>query len=81
MYWWLLDDIALTAAALIILVNLLFLGWLMYHEPKPTQSSYTPKQARMPKSQWIKAYLKLLMDTTDHWLCEWMMKRKGPRSK
>ena len=81
MYWWLLDDIALTAAALIIMINLLFLEWLTYHEPKPTQPSYTLKPSQMPKSQWIKAYLKLLKDTTDHWISEWTTTTKGPRSK
>ena len=30
--WWLLGDVALMAATLIIMVNLLFLVWLMYYE-------------------------------------------------
>ena len=35
----------------------------------------------MPKSQWIKAYLKLLQDTTIPWPSKWTMTTKGPRSR
>ena len=35
----------------------------------------------MPKSQWIKAYLKLFQDTTIHWPSKWMMTTNGPRSR
>ena len=81
MCWWLFDDIALTAAALIIMINLLFLGWLSYHEPKTSTPSYTPKSQQMPKSQWIKAYLKLFQGTTIHWPSKWMSTTNGPRSR
>ena len=81
MCWWLLDDTALTAAALIIMIKLLFLGWLSYHEPKPTKPSYTPKSKQMPKSQWIKAYLKVLQDTTIHWPSKRTSTMMGPRSR
>ena len=50
MSWWLLDDIALMAAALIIMINFLLHGWLSYHEPEPTNPSYTPKLSPMPKT-------------------------------
>ena len=65
--WWLLDDTALTAAALILMINLLLLGWLAFYEPRLTQPSYTPKSQRMHKSQWIKAYLKFCQGATIHW--------------
>ena len=68
MWWWLLDDPALTAAALILMLNLLCLGWLSYYEPKPYVSAYRPKAQRMPKSQWIKAYLKVMQETPIPWL-------------
>ena len=75
MYWWLLGAVALTAAALIVMVNLLLLGWLTYYELKQTQSYYIPKQAHMPKSQWIKAYLKSLKDASGKWLSGLMTTR------
>ena len=67
-YWGPLGDVALTAATLILMFNLVFLRWLMYYEPKQTQLYYIPKQACMQKSQWIKAYLKLFMEPTGQWL-------------
>ena len=70
MSWWLLDDTALAAAALILMINLLFLGWLSYYEPRLMQPAYTPKSQRMPKSRWIKAYLKLMQGAHIHWPCK-----------
>ena len=81
MCWWLLDDTALTAAALILMINLLFLGWLSFHEPKVTQPSYTPKSHQMPKSQWIKAYLKLIQGPNIHWPSKRMTTTSRPRSR
>ena len=81
MCWWPLDDIALTAAALIIMTNLLCLGWLSYYEPKPTTPSYMPKSQQMPRSQWIKAYLKLFQGAAIHWPSQRMTKTPGPRSR
>ena len=81
MCWWLLDDTALTAAALILMINLLFLGWLSVHEPKVTQPSHTPKSQRMPKSQWIKAYLKLIQGPNIHWPSKRMTTTSRPRSR
>ena len=81
MCWWLLDNTALTAAALILMINLLFLGWLSFHEPQVTQPSYTPKSQRMPKSQWIKAYLKLIQGPNIHWLSRRMTTTSRPRSR
>ena len=81
MCWWLLGDTALTAAALILLINLLLLGWLSFYEPKPTPPSYTPKSQCMPKSQWIKASLKLRQRITIHWPSKWTTTTSGPRSR
>ena len=81
MCWWLLDDTALTAAALILMINLLFLGWLSFHEPKVTQPSHTPKSQLMPKSQWIKAYLKLIQGPNIHWPSKRMTTTSRPRSR
>ena len=49
------------------MINLLFLGWLSFYEPKTEPPSYTPKSQRMPKSQWIKAYLKFIQGANIHW--------------
>ena len=69
------------AAALILMINLLFLGWLLLYEPKPTPPSYTPKSQQMPKSQWIKAYLKLFQGATIHWPCKRRSTTYRPRSR
>ena len=63
------------------MINLLFLGWLSLYELKPTPPSYTPKSQRMPKSQWIKAYLKLFQGATIHWPCKRRSTTYRPRSR
>ena len=68
-YWWLLDDITLTAAAMILLLNLAFLTCLMWNELKQVQP-YTLRKIRMPKSHWIKAYLKWLPPINAQWITQ-----------
>ena len=42
---------------------------------------YAPKSQRMPKSQWIKAYLKLFQGATIHWPSQCMTTTPGLRSR
>ena len=63
------------------MINLLFLGWLAFYEPRVTQPSYTPKSQRMPKSQWIKAYLKFCQGVTIHWPSQRRTTTPGLRSR
>ena len=63
------------------MINLLFLGWLSFYEPKTEPPSYTPKSQRMPKSQWIKAYLKFIQGANIHWPRHSITTTTGQRSR
>ena len=63
------------------MINVLFLGWLSFYEPKPAPPSYIPKSQRMPKSQWIKAYLKFLRGAPIHWSRHSITTTTGQRSR
>ena len=63
------------------MINLLFLGWLSFYEPKTEPPSYTPKSQRMSKSQWIKAYLKFIQGANIHWARHSITTTTGQRSR
>ena len=63
------------------MINLLFLGWLSFYEPKTEPPSYTPKSQHMPKSQWIKAYLKFIQGANIHWARHSITTTTGQRSR
>ena len=73
-FWWIFGDIACTSAAMILLINLVFLGYVMQSEPREVQP-YHPMMQQMPKSLWIKCFFSMAGQAT-----QWVNNAIKPKS-